>query len=174
MPPLIVESLQTMTHSRPATLPIPVIRPAPWMASSYISFAASGDNSKNGAPESSSVTTRWRGRSLPRARWRSRARGGPPSAAVARRLSSSAISCRMAASLARNSLDLQSTFEAIVDTEPRLSPEQIFRNEPLSTPSITRARLEKLCRPVCVAKSIGRERPSARVACANTQSKERA
>src|SRR5689334_518758 len=123
-----------------------------------MSFAASGDNSKNGAPESSSVMTRWRGRSLPRARWRSRARGGPPSAAVARRLSSSAISCRMAASLARNSLDLQSTFEAILDTEPRLSPERIFRNEPLFAPIITRARFEKLCPPVCVAKSIGRER----------------
>jgi len=53
---------------------------------------------------------------LPRARCRSRARGGPPSAAVARRLSSSAISARMAAWLARNSLDLQSIFEAIADT----------------------------------------------------------
>ena len=35
--------------------------------------------------------------SLPRPRWRSRARGGPPSAAVARRSSSSAISARIAA-----------------------------------------------------------------------------
>src|SRR6516225_5984473 len=86
------------------------------MASSYMSLAASGDNSKNGVPESIRVMTRCRGRSLPRARCRSRARGGPPSAAVARRLSSSAISARMAAWLARNSLDLQSIFEAIADT----------------------------------------------------------
>ena len=33
MPPLIVESLQTITHSRPATRPMPVMRPAAWMAS---------------------------------------------------------------------------------------------------------------------------------------------
>src|SRR5262252_4018880 len=87
------------------------------MASSYMSLAASGDNSKNGVPESISVMTRCRGRRLSRARCRSRARGGPPSAAVARRLSSSAISARMAAWLARNSPDLQSIFEAIADTD---------------------------------------------------------
>ena len=49
MPPLIVESLQTITHSRPSMRPMPVMSPAPWMASSYMPLAASGDSSKRRA-----------------------------------------------------------------------------------------------------------------------------
>ena len=43
------------------------------MSSPYIALAASGDNSRNGAPGSSNVTTRSRGNSLPRARYGARA-----------------------------------------------------------------------------------------------------
>ena len=63
-----------MTHSRPATRPMPVMMPADAMLSPYMSNAASCDNSRNGLPGSSSARTRSRGRSLPRATWR-RARG---------------------------------------------------------------------------------------------------
>ena len=65
---------------------MPVTMPAPWIGSSYIPFAASGDNSRNGEPGSSRPDIRSRGSSLPRATWRSRARCGPPSAASARRV----------------------------------------------------------------------------------------
>ena len=63
----MVASLQTITHSRPETRPMPVMMPAPWMASSYMPLAASGDSSRNGVPGSISVITRSRGSSLPRA-----------------------------------------------------------------------------------------------------------
>ena len=63
----MVLSLQTMMHSRPSTRPMPVISPAPWIASSYIPLAASGDSSRNGVPGSISCITRSRGSSLPRA-----------------------------------------------------------------------------------------------------------
>ena len=107
-----------MTHSRPATRPMPVIRPAARMASSYMSSAASGDNSRNGVPASISVMTRSRGRSLPRARWRSRERGGPPSAAAARRVCNSVTSALIAAWLARNSGDVVSIADLIAVTSP--------------------------------------------------------
>src|SRR5580704_9848988 len=114
----MVESLQTMTHSRPATRPTPVMMPAPWMASSYIPLAASGDSSRNGVPGSISVITRSRGNNLPRARWRSRACGDPPSAALARCASSSATSARMAAWLARNSFEAMSAVDLMTATNP--------------------------------------------------------
>ena len=82
---MIVASFATITHSRPSMRPMPVMMPAPWMASSYIPLAASGESSRNGAPGSISVITRSRGRSLPRPTWRSRERSLPPSAASARR-----------------------------------------------------------------------------------------
>ncbi len=63
----MVESLHTIMHSRPSTRPMPVIRPAPWMASSYMPLAASGDSSRNGEPGSIRFITRSRGSSLPRA-----------------------------------------------------------------------------------------------------------
>src|SRR5262249_5364678 len=107
-----------MTHSRSATRPMPVIRPAARMASSYMSSAASGDNSRNGVPASISVMTRSRGRSLPRAKWRSRERGGPPSAAAARRACSSVTSACMAVRLARNSGDVGSIADLIAVTSP--------------------------------------------------------
>src|SRR4051794_31578921 len=67
-----------MTHSRPATRPTPVTIPAPGASPSYIPCAASGESSRNGAPLSSSRSTRSRGSSLPREVWRSRARSPPP------------------------------------------------------------------------------------------------
>src|ERR1700722_12014895 len=127
----MVESLQTITHSRPATRPMPVISPAPWIASSYMPPAASGDNSRNGVPGSISVVTRSRGKNLPRARWRSRARGGPPSAAAARRVSSSATSARIAPWLARNSFDAVSTLVAMAATNPpSASGISLYRERP--------------------------------------------
>ena len=83
MPPLIVASLQTITHSRPSTRPMPVMMPAPWMSPSYMPLAASGESSRNGEPGSISRSTRSRGRSLPRSVWRLRLVSSPPSAAVA-------------------------------------------------------------------------------------------
>src|ERR1043165_6077369 len=100
----MVASLHTMTHSRPEMRPMPVMMPAPWIASSYLPVGAGGDNARSGAPGSISRSTRSRGSNLPRAAWRSRARCGPPSAASARLSSSSFTSARMAAALARNSL----------------------------------------------------------------------
>src|SRR5665647_3796014 len=64
----MVESLHTTMHSRPSIRPMPVIRPAPWMASSYILLAASGDSSRNGEPGSIRFITRSRGKLLPRDR----------------------------------------------------------------------------------------------------------
>src|SRR5712672_1161972 len=64
----MVESLATTTHSRPSMRAMPVISPAPWMASSYMWLAASGESSRKGEPGSISVMTRSRGRSFARAR----------------------------------------------------------------------------------------------------------
>ncbi len=90
-------------HSRPSTRPMPVMRPAPWIASSYMPSAASGDSSRNGVPGSMSRSTRSRGSSLPRPAWRSRALAGPPMAASARRSFNSADSALTCAALVRNS-----------------------------------------------------------------------
>ena len=77
-------SLATMTHSRPDTLPMPVMIPAPGDSSSYMPVAASGDSSRNGDPGSTRVSTRSLGNSFPRATWRARELSGPPSEALAR------------------------------------------------------------------------------------------
>src|SRR5271154_3876454 len=114
----MVESLQTTTHSRPEMRPTPVMIPAALISSSYMPLAASGDSSRNGVPGSISVVTRSRGSNLPRARWRSRARADPPSAALARRVSSSTTSARIAAWLASNSFDAVSMLVAMAVTNP--------------------------------------------------------
>ena len=62
---------------------MPAMIPAPGHSSSYMPSAASGATSRSGLPGSSRSSTRSRGSSLPRATWRSRARSGPPSAALA-------------------------------------------------------------------------------------------
>ena len=63
----MVLSLHTTMHSRPSMRPMPVISPAPWMASSYMPLAASGESSRNGEPGSIRFITRSRGSNLPRA-----------------------------------------------------------------------------------------------------------
>ena len=52
--------------------------PPAGMSSPYMPWAASCENSRNGAPGSISARTRSRGSSLPRARWRWRACSPPP------------------------------------------------------------------------------------------------
>src|ERR1700730_7684096 len=108
----MVASLAMMTHSRPSIRPMPLMSPAPCIASSYMPFAASGDSSRNGVPESISRSARSRGNSLPRAVWRSRARTGPPSAASARRRFNSSTNSRICAALVRNSRLLVSIGES--------------------------------------------------------------
>src|SRR5690349_15370329 len=93
------------------------------MASSYMPWAASGDNSRNGEPGSSSRMTRSRGSNLPRDRWRSRMRWGPPSAASARRFCSSSANARMRAALAENSADAGSMLDVIGN---RFPPPQLY------------------------------------------------
>ncbi len=58
---------------------MPVITPALGAASSYMPCAASGDSSRKGVPGSSSICTRSRGSSLPRAVCLARAASPPPS-----------------------------------------------------------------------------------------------
>src|SRR5215217_1525675 len=116
----MVESLHTITTSRPATRPMPVMRPAAWMSSLYMPWAASGDSSKNGAPGSRRFITRSRGSSFPRARWRSRARFGPPSATAARRSVSSALSAPQALRLARAAFEVGSSEVWMAGTSPPL------------------------------------------------------
>jgi hypothetical protein len=84
------------------TRPMPVIMPAHGTSSSYMPCAASWDSSKNGEPGSSSRRTRSRGSSLPRARWRSRARSSPPCLIRCTTACRSSISARIAAALAWN------------------------------------------------------------------------
>src|SRR5512137_127576 len=103
VPPLTVASLHTITHSRPATRPTPVMIPADGAALSYMSYAASCDSSRNGVPGSSSIWTRSRGSSLPRAVCLARASGPPPTATALTFSFRSATSARMASALPRNS-----------------------------------------------------------------------
>ena len=49
----MVESLQTITHSRPSTRPTPVMRPAPWMAC-HRDHCCKRRQFENGEPGSSS------------------------------------------------------------------------------------------------------------------------
>src|SRR5437016_5176069 len=95
VPPLTVASFATMTHSRCCTRPMPVTMPAAGASSSYIPFAASGDNSRNGVPGSSNAAMRSRTGSFPCWRCRSTYFAPPPSRAAASRCFSSATSpCR--------------------------------------------------------------------------------
>src|SRR6185436_13284547 len=91
-------SLATIMHSWPWTRPMPAIIPAAGASPSYMPRAASWPISRNGAPASSSPSTRSRGRSLPRATCRSRDLASPPSAtSAARARRSSAWRCSEAA-----------------------------------------------------------------------------
>src|SRR5262245_14542074 len=65
--------------SVPCTTPMPVTRPAVGAALSYMSYAASAESSRNGAPGSSKVSMRSRASSLPRWRCSATARAPPPS-----------------------------------------------------------------------------------------------
>src|SRR5215207_6752653 len=114
----MVESLQTIIASRPPTRPMPVISPAPWMSSSYMPCAASGPSSRKGEPGSTRRSTRSRGRSLPRARCRSRARFGPPFATAARRRASSLLSASQAARFACAASDRRSTAVSMTGIPP--------------------------------------------------------
>src|SRR5215510_593094 len=79
VPPLTVASLAMIITSVPCTTPRPVTMPAAGAALSYISYAASAESSRNGAPGSSSVSMRSRASSLPRWRCSATARAPPPS-----------------------------------------------------------------------------------------------
>ena len=93
----MVESLQTITHSRPATRPMPVMMPAAWMCSPYMPLAASGDNSRNGAPASMQRHYALARQKLAAREWRSRASRRPALGGFGAALSSSATSARIAA-----------------------------------------------------------------------------
>src|SRR5690606_13501144 len=127
-PPLTVASLLTTITCRPATRPMPATMPAPGHSSSYMPHAASGATSRNGLPSSSSSSTRCRGSSLPRARWRSRDRSGPPRAVRASRSRSSATRARWLSALVRyaslaGSTALVSVVIVVIDApHPRGSP----------------------------------------------------
>src|SRR5574337_62687 len=90
-------------QSTPLTRPMPAISPAQGAASRYMPCAASGAISRNGVPGSSSMRTRSRGRSLPRAVCLARAASPPPAAARSICSRRSSTSARIAAALAWNS-----------------------------------------------------------------------
>ena len=100
---MTVASLAMITHSTRETRPMPVINPAAGTASSYIPYAASWDNSRNGVPGSSNRRMRSRGRSLPRSRCFLRARSPPPSAIPATRSRNSSHSASIRSAFCRNS-----------------------------------------------------------------------
>src|SRR5262245_8387756 len=94
-----------MTTTRvPSTVPMPVTMPALGASASYRPFAASGLNSRNGEPGSSSRSIRSRTGSLPRSRCRAMDRSSPPaprSLTCAWRARRSATSAHIASWLAR-------------------------------------------------------------------------
>src|SRR3990172_834402 len=69
-PALTVASLATITTSRPATTPMPVMTPAAGACPSYRSHATSNPSSIQGVPGSQRRSTRSRAVSLPCACWR--------------------------------------------------------------------------------------------------------
>src|SRR4051812_39335016 len=79
-------------HSTPSTRPMPVTMPAAGTTSSYSSYPASGESSRNGEPGSSRRSTRSRTSILPRSVCRARARSSPPRRTSASRSRSSAAS----------------------------------------------------------------------------------
>src|SRR3989454_8383668 len=101
----MVASFATITHSRPETRPMPQMIEAECTSPLYMPQAASWPISRNGEPASSSVRTRSRGSSLPRAACLSRAAWSPPMVTVATFSLRSATSERMRSALARNSAE---------------------------------------------------------------------
>src|SRR4051812_25373424 len=79
-------------HSTPSTRPMPVTMPAAGTTSSYSSYPASGESSRNGEPGSSRRSTRSRTSIFPRSVCRTRARSSPPRRTSASRSRSSAAS----------------------------------------------------------------------------------
>src|SRR5271167_1988965 len=101
-------------HSRPATRPTPVTRPAPGRSTPYTPCAASAESSKNGAPGASSAAMRSRASSLPAFRCLSRAALLPPRALCRRVARKSSTRECMKAWLAANSAERSSILEAIL------------------------------------------------------------
>src|SRR5690349_275701 len=99
----MVASLATMTHSRPETRPMPQMIDALCTSPEYMPQAASWPISRKGDPGSSSVRTRSRGRSLPRAVCLSRAAWSPPTLTVATFCFRSSTSAFMRSAFALNS-----------------------------------------------------------------------
>ena len=96
-PPFTVGSLAVIRHSTPSTTPMPVTTLAPTVKS--LPQPASGDSSRNADPGSRSSSIRSRGRSLPRAWWRSTYFEPPPATARACSVSRSASLASIAARL---------------------------------------------------------------------------
>ena len=82
---------------------MPVIMLADGAALSYIFNAANCENSRNGVPGSSSIFTRSRGNSLPRAVCFLRASSPPPNASFSQCARKSSTKACMACALAMNS-----------------------------------------------------------------------
>ena len=131
VPPLTVASLATIMHSwllakqretcgerhagqgggtNPWMRPMPVTTPPDGTGESYISQAASGDNSRNGEPSSSRALMRSRGSILPRSRCFLMAFSPPPWRTSSWRSRSSAMSLSISSRLALNSGDVVDTF----------------------------------------------------------------
>src|SRR6185312_12963072 len=113
VPPFTVASFATTTTSMPCTRPMPVTSPAPGAAPSYMPCAASGENSRNGEPASSSARMRSRGSSLPRSVCFARALSPPPSAACAICSLRSSTTARSCAALAWNSGERVSIWDSM-------------------------------------------------------------
>src|SRR5438105_1948414 len=90
-------------QSTPETRPTPAMRPAPGASLLYMFSAASGATSRNGVSGSSSISTRSRGSSLPRATCLARGPSPPPWAILASRVFRSSTSARIAAAFALKS-----------------------------------------------------------------------
>src|SRR5213080_2248438 len=97
-----------MTHSRPATRPMPVTTPAHAMSPPYMPCAASCESSRKGLPVSRSVRMRSRALSLPAERCFSIAAFEPPRAARPTSRRRSSTSARLKLSFCRNSSECTS------------------------------------------------------------------
>jgi hypothetical protein len=102
-PPLTLASSARMMTSRPATMPMPLMLPAPGTSPSYSMLAARVDSSRNGVPGSSSISMRSRTNILFWRASRSRSRCGRSSLARCWRALKSATMAALCAALARNS-----------------------------------------------------------------------
>src|SRR5436853_4995292 len=97
-----------MTHSRPATRPMPVTTPAHAMSPPVMACAASFESSRKGLPVSRSVRMRSRALSLPAERCFSIAAFEPPRAARPTSRRRSSTSARLKLSFCRNSSECTS------------------------------------------------------------------